>query len=104
LKGLFEHKPKFIKAHSSSGHKHALREALSDPEVCVSANEETKQDYTQRPVLLSLWLLNCLLQILPKLQDTKALAEVKALNDFYGKFPFLRSVHFIVGLLFLCVI
>jgi len=50
---LMENKPKFMLAHSSSGHKHALREALSDPQVAT------------------------------KLANTKAAGEIKALNDFY---------------------
>ena len=54
LKILIENKSKFIKAHSSSGHKHALKEVLTDPEVA------------------------------PKLQDTKALGEVRSLESFYG--------------------
>ncbi|KAI1711768.1 eRF1 domain 1 domain-containing protein [Ditylenchus destructor] len=52
LKNLIAQKGKFLLAHSSSGFKHALKEVLTDPTV---AN---------------------------KLSDTKAQAEVKALNTF----------------------
>ena len=31
LQFLFDHKSKFVKAHSTSGHKHALNEVLADP-------------------------------------------------------------------------
>lgn len=50
---LIENKSKFILAHSSSGFKHSLKEVLQDPSLA------------------------------PKLSDTKASAEVKALDDFY---------------------
>lgn len=50
---LTENKSKFILAHSSSGFKHSLKEVLQDPSLA------------------------------PKLSDTKASAEVKALDDFY---------------------
>jgi protein pelota len=53
LKQILENKSKFILAHASSGHRFALKEILSDP------------------------------AILPKIQDTKAAGEVRALNDFY---------------------
>eukprot|EP00501_MAST-03F_sp_TOSAG23-6_P000207 GSMAST32.ASY1.ANO1.210.1 assembled CDS len=33
LKALFEHKNKFVKCHSTSGHKHALNEVLGDSSV-----------------------------------------------------------------------
>lgn len=52
-KMLIENKSKFILAHSSSGFKHSLKEVLQDPSLA------------------------------PKLSDTKASAEVKALDDFY---------------------
>ena len=35
IKVLFENKPKFLLIHSSSGHKHALKEVLADPAVSV---------------------------------------------------------------------
>ncbi len=35
VKVLFENKPKFLLVHSSSGHKHALKEVLADPAVAV---------------------------------------------------------------------
>ncbi|XP_064391846.1 protein pelota homolog [Halichondria panicea] len=54
VKVLFENKPKFLLVHSSSGHKHALKEVLADPAVAV------------------------------RLADTKALAEVKTLDAFYS--------------------
>lgn len=50
---LIDNKSKFLLIHSSSGFKHALTEVLQDPSVNV------------------------------KLSDTKALGEVKALEDFY---------------------
>ncbi|PRP77708.1 hypothetical protein PROFUN_00569 [Planoprotostelium fungivorum] len=50
---IFENKNKFILVHTSSGHKHALKEALSDPGVAV------------------------------RLADTKAAGEMRALTDFY---------------------
>lgn len=50
---LLDNKSKFILVHSSSGHKHALKEVLSDPAVTA------------------------------RLADTKASGEVKALDDFY---------------------
>eukprot|EP01097_Dermamoeba_algensis_P000773 TRINITY_DN1276_c0_g1_i1.p1 TRINITY_DN1276_c0_g1~~TRINITY_DN1276_c0_g1_i1.p1 ORF type:complete len:311 (+),score=60.35 TRINITY_DN1276_c0_g1_i1:83-1015(+) len=53
LKVLTENKPKFVLAHSSSGHKYSLKEVMTDPSVAA------------------------------KLSDTKAAGEVKCLNDFY---------------------
>ncbi|KNC87252.1 protein pelota [Sphaeroforma arctica JP610] len=53
LKVLSENKQKFMLAHSASGHKHALQEAMQDPAVVL------------------------------KLRDTKAQAEVTILNQFY---------------------
>ncbi|XP_013398167.1 protein pelota homolog isoform X2 [Lingula anatina] len=53
IKILLENKSKFLAVHSSSGHKHALKEVLSDPAVTC------------------------------RLSDTKASGEVKALDDFY---------------------
>ncbi|KAL6044619.1 Translation factor pelota [Balamuthia mandrillaris] len=53
LKVLMENKDKFVLAHSTSGHKHALREILTDP----------------------------LMQ--SKLEDTKAAGEVRVLAQFY---------------------
>lgn len=50
---FLENKGKFVLIHSSSGHKHALKEVLTDS------------------------------AILNKLANTKAAAEVNALNDFY---------------------
>ncbi|CAL8096014.1 unnamed protein product [Calicophoron daubneyi] len=50
---FLENKGKFVLVHSSSGHKHALREVLVDP------------------------------SIQNRLTNTKAAAEVSALNDFY---------------------
>ena len=35
IKVLLESKPKFLLVHSSSGHKHALKEVLSHPSVTV---------------------------------------------------------------------
>ena len=35
IKVLFENKPKFLLIHSSSGHKHALKEVLADPAVAA---------------------------------------------------------------------
>ncbi|XP_033627141.1 protein pelota homolog [Asterias rubens] len=52
-KVLLENKPKFLQVHSSSGHKHALKEVLSNPAVSA------------------------------RLSDTKAAGEVKALDSFY---------------------
>lgn len=63
---LIENKSKFIKAHSSSGHKHALKEVLTDPEVA------------------------------PKLSDTKALGEVRSLETFYGTTFLFAIVPFLV--------
>ncbi|XP_054749278.1 protein pelota homolog [Lytechinus pictus] len=54
LKILLENKSRFIQVHASSGHKHALKEILSDPAVTS------------------------------KLIDTKASGEVKALDTFYA--------------------
>lgn len=51
---LLENKSKFMLVHSSSGHKHALKEVLTDPVVRK------------------------------KIANTKAAAEVNALNDFYA--------------------
>ncbi|CAB3993568.1 pelota homolog [Paramuricea clavata] len=53
LKILLDNKSKFLLVHSSSGHKHALKEIFSDPAV---AN---------------------------RISDTKASGEVKALDNFY---------------------
>jgi len=53
IKILQENKAKFLPVHSSSGHKYALKEILSDPVVA------------------------------PKLLNTKALGEVQALQQFY---------------------
>ncbi|XP_071944985.1 protein pelota homolog isoform X1 [Antedon mediterranea] len=53
LKILLENRHKFIQVHSSSGHKHALKEVLSDPDLST------------------------------RLADTKAAGEVKALEQFY---------------------
>ncbi len=44
---MLENKPKFVKAHASSGHKHALKEALGDASVAArladtKAASETK--------------------------------------------------------------
>ncbi|CAH8494110.1 unnamed protein product [Heterobilharzia americana] len=50
---FLENKSKFMLVHSSSGHKHALKEVLTDPIV------------------------------MSKLANTKATSEVTALNDFY---------------------
>ncbi|KAM3722866.1 Protein pelota [Dirofilaria immitis] len=52
-KSILESRSKFLLAHASSGFKHALKEVLSDPGVAAA------------------------------LSDTKAQAEVKALNMFY---------------------
>lgn len=41
IKVLFENKPKFLLTHSSSGHKHALKEVLSNPSV-VARLSDTK--------------------------------------------------------------
>eukprot|EP01116_Phalansterium_solitarium_P002052 TRINITY_DN11903_c0_g1_i1.p1 TRINITY_DN11903_c0_g1~~TRINITY_DN11903_c0_g1_i1.p1 ORF type:complete len:388 (-),score=185.01 TRINITY_DN11903_c0_g1_i1:603-1766(-) len=53
IKVLFENKAKFMLCHSSSAHKHALKEILMDPAM------------------------------MSRLSDTKAAGEMKALNDFY---------------------
>eukprot|EP00656_Telonema_subtile_P052400 TRINITY_DN7303_c0_g1_i2.p1 TRINITY_DN7303_c0_g1~~TRINITY_DN7303_c0_g1_i2.p1 ORF type:complete len:308 (-),score=85.32 TRINITY_DN7303_c0_g1_i2:4-927(-) len=53
LKELLESKPKFVLAHSSSGHKHALDEVIADPSM---AN---------------------------KLADTKAARDMRLLSEFY---------------------
>nr|UST29492.1 pelota [Haliclona caerulea] len=52
-KVLLDNKSKFLSVHSSSGHKHALKEILSDPSIAS------------------------------RLADTKASSEVKALDTFY---------------------
>ncbi|XP_065831312.1 protein pelota homolog isoform X2 [Oscarella lobularis] len=54
VKVLIENKAKFLLVHASSGHKHALKEVLVNPSVMA------------------------------KLSDTKATAEVKALDAFYA--------------------
>lgn len=54
LKILLDNKSKFLLVHSSSGHKHALKEVLSDPAVGS------------------------------RISDTKASGEVKALDNFYN--------------------
>ncbi|KAK7087533.1 protein pelota-like [Littorina saxatilis] len=53
LKVLTENRSKFVLVHASSGFKHSLKEVLNDPAVTA------------------------------RLSDTKALGEVKALDDFY---------------------
>lgn len=53
LKILLSNRDKFLLVHSSSGHRHALKEVLRDESV------------------------------IKKLHDTKAIGEVKALDDFY---------------------
>jgi len=53
-KALLENKSRFVLVHSSSGFKHALKEVLQDPAVSM------------------------------KLADTKALSEVRCLDDFYA--------------------
>ncbi len=50
---LLENKGKFMLVHSSSGHKHALKEILADP------------------------------MVMSKIANTKAAGEITALNDFY---------------------
>ncbi|XP_050438718.1 protein pelota isoform X2 [Adelges cooleyi] len=50
---ILENKSKFIMAHASSGFKHSLKEVLSNPSIAA------------------------------KLEDTKALGELKALDNFY---------------------
>ncbi|XP_031553957.1 protein pelota homolog [Actinia tenebrosa] len=52
-KNLLDNKSKFLSVHSSSGHKHALKEILSDPSIAS------------------------------RLADTKASSEVKSLDTFY---------------------
>lgn len=52
-KAIIDNKSKFLLAHSSSGHKHSLKEVLADPTVTT------------------------------KLADTKASSEVKALDNFF---------------------
>jgi protein pelota len=51
---LIENKLKFLQVHSSSGYKHSIKEVLSDPAVAI------------------------------KLADTKAAAEIRALDAFYA--------------------
>ncbi|PFX23372.1 Protein pelota-like [Stylophora pistillata] len=53
IKCIIVASPGFVKAHSSSGHKHSLKEVLADPTVTA------------------------------KLADTKASSEVKALDNFF---------------------
>ncbi|XP_067030440.1 protein pelota homolog isoform X1 [Acropora muricata] len=53
-KAITENKSKFVLVHSSSGHKHALKEVLADPTVTA------------------------------RLAETKAAGEVKALNTFFS--------------------
>jgi len=53
LRDLIENKPKFLLCRASSGHKHALNEILTDPNMAA------------------------------KLSDTKASRDINALNDFY---------------------
>jgi len=53
-KSLLENRSKFVLCHSSSGHKHALREVLQDPSLTA------------------------------RLADTKAAGEVASLNDFFA--------------------
>ena len=53
FKTLQENKSIFVFCHSSSGHKHAVSEILSDPNITA------------------------------RLSDTKAAGEVRALGDFY---------------------
>lgn len=53
-KVLLDNRSKFVLVHSSSGFKHSLKEVLQDPAISV------------------------------RLSDTKAAAEVKALEDFYS--------------------
>jgi protein pelota len=53
MKQMLQHKQKFILVHSSSGHKHALEEVMRDPAIQA------------------------------RLADTKAAAEVRALERFY---------------------
>lgn len=55
---LLENKSKFLCVHSSSGFKHSLKEVLMDPSVTA------------------------------RLSDTKASAEIKALQDFYKMLQF----------------
>ncbi len=52
-KAVLENKQKFLLVHANSGHKHAVAEILADPHIA------------------------------PKLADTKAAAEIKALEQFY---------------------
>jgi len=55
IKLLFENKPKFLLVHSNSGHKHAIKDILNDPDIRK------------------------------RLSNTKAMGEVKVLEDFYDK-------------------
>jgi protein pelota len=57
LKAIMENKGKSIVAHSSSGHKHALREVLSDPTV-ASKISETKAFNDVRALSAFLEMLN----------------------------------------------
>jgi len=57
LKGITDNKGKFVVAHSSSGHKHALREVLSDP-VVASKISETKAFNEVRALSAFLEMLN----------------------------------------------
>eukprot|EP00123_Amoebidium_parasiticum_P013529 comp22011_c0_seq1/m.31873 comp22011_c0_seq1/g.31873 ORF comp22011_c0_seq1/g.31873 comp22011_c0_seq1/m.31873 type:complete len:392 (-) comp22011_c0_seq1:150-1325(-) len=54
LRVLMENKSKFMAVHASSGHKHSLKEVMADPQVAA------------------------------RLADTKAQAEVQALDRFYA--------------------
>eukprot|EP01103_Thecamoeba_quadrilineata_P010548 TRINITY_DN2309_c0_g1_i1.p1 TRINITY_DN2309_c0_g1~~TRINITY_DN2309_c0_g1_i1.p1 ORF type:complete len:387 (+),score=70.83 TRINITY_DN2309_c0_g1_i1:46-1206(+) len=56
LRALIENKSKFVLCHSSSAHKHALKEILADPSV------------------------------MSRIVDTKAAGEVRALNEFKDTF------------------
>ncbi|VDK53862.1 unnamed protein product [Dibothriocephalus latus] len=80
---FLDNKGKFMLVHSSSGHKHALKEVLSDPLV------------------------------LSKISNTKAAAEITALNDFYQMLkmdssrlpspPLLVTVYFLLLIAFTVV-
>ena len=53
IKVLTENKSKFLLVHSSSGHKQALREVLSDPAVTTKL-----ADTKVRPLGVGVWLHN----------------------------------------------
>lgn len=87
IKILFENKSKFLLVHSSSGHKHSLKEVLGDPAVTVRL-ADTKVSMCVCVYVcgwcVDVWVCKCVMGGIWVCVDAQALAEVKALDSFYA--------------------